>query len=66
LNKNWNQLSPLQEGAIGSVIGLIIGALLNVNGLISVPAIGGVALGIGVASWFNARRRARNKDKDND
>jgi len=66
LNKNWNQLSPLQEGAIGSVIGLIIGVLLNVNGLISVPAIGGVALGIGFASWFNARRRASNKDKDND
>lgn len=60
-DRDWSQLSPLQEAAIGFVGGGIIGTLLFVNDVISGVAIIGVAAGIGAGSWINAKRR---KDKD--
>ncbi len=52
-------LTPMQEGLVGASIGLIIGIILLLVGVLSHPgAATGVALGMGIASWINAKRRA--------
>jgi len=55
-------LTPLQEGGVGAIIGALVGAGLWQAGIISAPAIAGIAAGVGLGSWFNAWRRARHND----
>ena len=58
------ELSPIGEGLIGAVAGTVVGVILWRIGVISAPAILGVTLGLGIGSWFNAWRRAKNAAKD--
>lgn len=58
------ELSPVGEGLIGAVAGTVVGVILWRIGVISAPAIPGVMLGLGIGSWFNAWRRAKNAAKD--
>ena len=58
------QLSPAGEGLIGAVAGTVVGVILWRMGVISAPAIPGVTLGLGIGSWFNAWRRAKNAAKE--
>ena len=58
------QLSSAGEGLIGAVAGTVVGVILWRMGVISAPAIPGVTLGLGIGSWFNAWRRAKNAEKD--
>ena len=57
-------LSPAVEGLFGAVAGTVVGVILWRIGVISAPAIPGVTLGLGIGSWFNAWRRAKNAMKD--
>lgn len=59
--RDWSQLTPFQEGAIGFVGGLVIGIVLYFNNVVSMTGVGGIAIGLAAGSWFNARRR-QNKD----
>ena len=52
------------EGLVGGVAGTVLGVILWRTGMISAPAIPGVTAGLGLGSWFNAWRRARNAEKD--
>ena len=58
------ELSPVGEGLIGAVAGTVVGVILWRIGVISASAIPGVTLGLGIGSWFNAWRRAKNAAKD--
>ena len=58
------KLTPALEGLVGGVAGTVLGVILWRTGMISAPAIPGVTLGLGLGSWFNAWRRARNAEKD--
>ncbi len=58
------KLTPIAEGLIGAVAGILIGLFLWYWNVISAPAVAGVALGLGLGSWFNAWRRARDAAKD--
>ena len=58
------QLSPVGEGLIGAVAGTVVGVILWRMHVITAPAIPGVTLGLGVGSWFNAWRRAKDAAKD--
>ena len=53
------ELSPVAEGMVGALIGAVLGGGLYFVGFISAPAILGVVIGMGIASWFNAWRRAK-------
>ena len=57
------KLSPAAEGLIGALAGTVVGVILWRTGVISAPAIPGVTLGLGIGSWFNAWRRAKDKNK---
>jgi len=58
------ELSPVVEGLFGAAAGTVVGVILWRIGVISAPAIPGVTLGLGIGSWFNAWRRAKNAAKD--
>lgn len=58
------RLSPFMEGVVGGLAGTLIGMGLYYGGLISAPAIAGVALGLGVGSGFNAWRRQKRSKHD--
>ena len=57
-------LSPVAEGLIGGLAGTVLGIALWQTHMISAAAIPGVTLGLGIGSWFNAWRRAKNAAKD--
>ncbi len=56
------ELSPLQEGLAGAVIGAVIGGLLLLFGLIAAPTALAIAVAVGAGSLFNGWRRGRNKE----
>ena len=58
------QLTPIREGLIGALAGGVLGIALWQTHVISAPAIPGVVLGLGLGSWYNAYRRAKNAAKD--
>ena len=58
------ELSPPQEGLVGAAVGGVLGAVLWLAGIISPIAIAGVAAGVGLGSWFNARRRSKRSAND--
>ena len=58
------QLSPIAEGLVGAAAGTALGICLWYWNVISAPAIPGVTLGLGIGSWFNAWRRAKDAAKD--
>ena len=62
--KKKMSLSPAAEGFIGGLAGTALGVALFAMGVISANAIPGVTLGLGLGSWFNAWRRAKNAEKD--
>ena len=53
------KLSPVQEGLVGAIFGLVVGGVLVYAKVISLPAVVGIAAGVGLGSWFNAWRRSR-------
>lgn len=57
-------LTPIAEGLIGAVAGTALGIAFWQTHVISAPAIPGVTLGLGIGSWFNAWRRAKDAAKD--
>lgn len=57
-------LTPIAEGLIGAAAGTALGIALLQTHVISAPAIPGVTLGLGIGSWFNAWRRAKDAAKD--
>ncbi len=59
---NKFQFDPVQEGFVGVAMGTLLGFMLFLFNIISPPAILGVAAGVGIGSWLNARRR-KNQDK---
>jgi hypothetical protein len=62
--KNNVQLTPIKEGLIGGLAGVVLGIALWQTHVISAPAIPGVMLGLGLGSWYNAYRREKNAAKD--
>ena len=63
-SNNKVQLTPIKEGLIGGLAGIVLGIALWQTHVISAPAIPGVMLGLGLGSWYNARRREKNTAKD--
>ncbi len=57
------KLSPPMEGLVGAGVGVGLGVVLHYANVISAPAIIGIAIGVGLGSWFNAWRRGRKEDE---
>ena len=55
-------LTSFQEGLVGAAIGIVLGGVLWQMKVISPPAVIGVAIGLGLGSWFNAWRRNRRSN----
>jgi len=55
------KLSPPAEGLVGAGVGSVLGAILHFADVVSAPAILGIAVGVGLGSWFNAWRRGRKE-----
>ena len=57
-------LTPVAEGLVGALIGAVLGGFLWMSDVVSLIGVIGIIAGIGIGSWFNAWRRSRNNETD--